>query len=155
MKKKNEVRAPDLEEYLTEEKRHDFTTYAKGARLYDLPYWTFVRLVKEAGANWPLRKTAVVDMKVLDAYIEAHEVEREEWRMGKKRLPVDDIDELVRNHGKKYLRMDEAKDMYSVGRHTIEKWARAAGAVRKMNGIVLFNREKLDAFIEANAEEEK
>ena len=42
----------------------------------------------------------------------------------------------------------------TVGRHTLEKWAREAGAVRKLNNVVLINTEKLDAFIEANAEEE-
>ena len=34
--------------------------------MYSLNYWTFVRLCKEAGASFPLRKTALVDLLVLD-----------------------------------------------------------------------------------------
>ena len=150
---KKEPRAPDLEMYLTEDKRHDFINYTQGHRIYGMPYWPFVRLAKEADAVWTLRKKAIVDMKVLDAYIEAHAVEREEWRMGR-RTPIDSIEDIMKAKNKKYVRMDEAKELYSVGRHTLEKWAREAGAVRKLNNVVLINTEKLDAFIEANAEEE-
>ena len=143
-------RGPDyLEEFITEDKRHDFQLYAKAYRKYDLPYWTFVRLAKEAGATVRLRKTAVVDLIVLDKYIEEHTYEPEGKGMSKGRKPIENMDELL-SRGKKYIRSAEAKDMYSVGRHTIEKWAKDAGAIRKINGIVLINMDKLDAFIEVN-----
>ena len=66
-------RPPDLEAYITEQKRHHYVTYGVGARAYSLNYWTFVRLAKEAGATWALRKTAVVDLKILDAYMDEYE----------------------------------------------------------------------------------
>ncbi len=59
---KNKVRGPDLEKYLEQRGRnHNYLTYAQGARMYSLPYWTFVTYAKEADATWSLRKTAIVD----------------------------------------------------------------------------------------------
>ena len=146
-------RGPDyLEEFITDDKRRDFQTYAKAYRQYDLPYWTFVNLAKEAGATICLRKTAIVDKIVLDKYIEEHIYEPED-KMSRGRKKLENMDELVAR-GKKYVRTDEAKDMYSVGRHTIEKWARDAGALRKIGSTVLINMDKLDAFIEANEVED-
>lgn len=147
-------RGPDyLEEFITEDKRHDFQLYAKAYRQYDMPYWSFVRLAKEAGATVCLRKTAVVDLIVLDKYIEEHTYDPEGKDMSRTRKPIENMDELLAR-GKKYIRSAEAKEMYSVGRHTIEKWAKDAGALRKINGTVLINMDKLDAFIEANEVEE-
>lgn len=74
--KATKTRAPNLDEYIIPEWRHNFVTYAKGAKMYSLNYWTFVRLCKEAGASFPLRKTALVDLMVLDAYME--ETKRED-----------------------------------------------------------------------------
>ncbi len=69
--KGKQVRAPDLEKYL-EGRKHRYTTYEKGARMYSLPYWTFVKLAKDAKATWPLRKTAMVDIDLLDKYMDEH-----------------------------------------------------------------------------------
>lgn len=41
---------PDLEGYLEERGRH-LVTYTEGARMYHIPYYSFVRLAKEAKAN--------------------------------------------------------------------------------------------------------
>ena len=41
---------PDLERYLEERGRH-LVTYTEGATMYHIPYYSFVRLAKEAGAN--------------------------------------------------------------------------------------------------------
>ena len=38
---------PDLEGYLEERGRH-LVTYTEGARMYHIPYYSFVRLAKEA-----------------------------------------------------------------------------------------------------------
>ena len=43
---------PDLEGYLEERGRH-LVTYTEGARMYHIPYYSFVRLAKEAKANLP------------------------------------------------------------------------------------------------------
>lgn len=68
MKKK---RVPDLEKYL-EGKGRRFVNYAQGAKLYQLSYWSFVRVAKEAKSNYPIRKTCIVDLNILDKYLEEH-----------------------------------------------------------------------------------
>ena len=68
MKKK---RVPDLEKYL-EGKGRRFVNYAQGAKLYQLSYWSFVRVAKEAESNYPIRKTCIVDLDILDKYLEEH-----------------------------------------------------------------------------------
>ena len=67
----NQAKPPpiDLEKYLAG-KKHRYCTYQNGARLYSMAYWSFVVMCKEAGANISLRKTALVDLDVLDKYIE-------------------------------------------------------------------------------------
>ncbi len=41
--------------------RHNYVLYSKGADYYDLPYWTFVHLAKDAGSTVELRRMAVAD----------------------------------------------------------------------------------------------
>jgi len=146
-------RAPNLDQFIKPEKKKKYVTYLKGSKLYDLPYWTFVSLAKESGATVALRKTAIVDLIAFDKWIEEQVYEPEDKRMGRPRKKIENMDVLVAR-GKKYVRTNEAKDLYSIGRHTLERWAKDAGALRKVNGIVLVNIEKLDAFIEANEVEE-
>ena len=45
---------PDLSRYMEGRKRH-FITYFEGAEMYGIPYYSFVRLAKEAKANYTLR----------------------------------------------------------------------------------------------------
>ena len=68
MKKKGR---PDLEKYL-DGKGRKFVDYAQGAKLYNLPYWSFVRVAKEADANYPIRKTAIVDLEILENFLKDH-----------------------------------------------------------------------------------
>lgn len=35
-----------------------------------MSYWPFVRLAKRAEANYPIRKTAIVDLNILDDFLE-------------------------------------------------------------------------------------
>ena len=153
---KKSPRAPDWDKYLNDSNNHKFVTYAEGARMYSLNYWTFVRLAKEAGASWPLRKTAVVDLLILDEYMDSNKQEAE--KAGKGRImatkkQVTDIHEAVRK-GKKFMRTDEAMEYFSIGRHTIAKWAKDANAVYKINGVKLVNIEKIEKFLEAFVVEE-
>ena len=67
--KKN--RGPDLEKYLDGHGRR-FVNYAQGAKLYRLPYWSFVRVVKEAECNYPIRKTCIVDLDILEKFLKEH-----------------------------------------------------------------------------------
>ena len=59
---------PDLEGYLEERGRH-LVTYTEGARMYHIPYYSFVRLAKESKANLPLRRTTVVDVDIIEDYL--------------------------------------------------------------------------------------
>lgn len=42
-------------------------TYTEGTTMYHIPYYSFVRLAKEAGANLPLRRTTVID--IIEEYL--------------------------------------------------------------------------------------
>lgn len=59
---------PDLSRYMEGRKRH-FITYFEGAEMYGIPYYSFVRLAKEAKANYTLRKTAIVDNDAVERYL--------------------------------------------------------------------------------------
>ena len=62
-------KTPDLEKYLEGKKRR-FVNYTQGAKIYRMSYWPFVRLAKKAEANYPIRKTAIVDLNILDDFLE-------------------------------------------------------------------------------------
>ena len=62
---------PDLERYLEERSRH-LVTYTEGATMYYIPYYSFVRLAKEAGANLPLRRTTVIDVDIIEEYLKGN-----------------------------------------------------------------------------------
>lgn len=66
--RKRKAQAPDLEKYLDGKGRR-FVNYAQGAKRYRLPYWSFVRVAKEAQANYPIRKTAIVDLNILEKFL--------------------------------------------------------------------------------------
>ena len=140
----------NLDKYIVK-KEHRYCTYQDGARLYSMNYWSFVGLCKEAGANYMLRKTALVDLDLVDKYIEENfeeKYEREEHDMaGRKK--IEDLAEIVKQGKKKYVRYAEGAELYSIGLHTFESLAKEAKATRKVKGVVLCNTEKIDAFIES------
>jgi len=74
MAKKDLVRelrkGPNLDQYLEGRKKR-YTTYGLGAGMYSLNYYSFVRLCKEAGANIQIKKKVIVDLDILDAYLES------------------------------------------------------------------------------------
>ena len=66
---------PDLVKYLERPRGRPvrkYITYEEGARLYKMPYWSFVRMAKRGEAAFPIRKTAVVDRDILDEYLEGN-----------------------------------------------------------------------------------
>ncbi len=70
--KRKQPAIPDLDRYIGRPRgrpRRKYITYEEGAKLYRMPYWSFVRLARRGGANYTLRKTAVVDVDILDAYL--------------------------------------------------------------------------------------
>lgn len=153
--KRKQSNPPDLEKYLDVE-THRYITYKEGARMYALPYWTFVNLAKEAKATWPLRKTAMVDIDLLDKYMDEHclkKTESEEQKMPRSRKQIENLEELIKTDKKKYVRYAEGAQLYSMGLHTFQELAKDAGAIRRVKRIILVNTEKVDAFIETLEEE--
>lgn len=144
----------NLDKYL-EGRSRNYVTYEDGARMYGMTYWGFVRLCQEIGANIPLRKTSIVDTEIVEAYIEEHTLENEEEKEKTEmaRRKIEDLEDLVKLGKKKYVRIAEGAELYSVGIHTFEAWAKDAGAARKVKGVVLVNTEKIDKFIESFAED--
>lgn len=70
--------------------------------MYSMPYWTFVSVAKEAKATWALRKTVIVDMDKLDAYLDEHYLvaddrtkseKREVIKMPRARRTVENLEE--------------------------------------------------------------
>ena len=62
---------PDLDKYLEGRKRH-LVNYSEGAKMYRIPYYSFVRLAREAEAHYCMRKTAIVDVDLIEKYLEEH-----------------------------------------------------------------------------------
>ncbi len=62
-------KGPDLDKYVDDKKRR-YTSYAGGARIYSMSYYTFIKLAKEARANVKNKKNVGVDLNVLEKYIE-------------------------------------------------------------------------------------
>ena len=58
-------RGPDLDRFIDEQKRN-FVSYAQGARMYSMNYYSFVKLAKEAGANIRIKKNVVIDLELID-----------------------------------------------------------------------------------------
>ena len=71
MGRKRNPTLPDLDRFL-EGRGRKFVTYIEGSNLYGIPCYSFVRLAKEAGANITLRKSAIVDVGVIEKYLEEH-----------------------------------------------------------------------------------
>ena len=137
-------------------KGHRYCSYAQGARFYRLPYTTFIRIAKEAGANFKVSKSAVVDLDIFEAYIEENfSVEYEP--KGEIDMPtrkkIESLKLLVQEGRKKYIRIEEGAELYSVGRNTFRELAKEADAVRKVKGVVLINVKKVDDFIESFGED--
>ena len=61
-------KGPDLDQYLVGRKK-SYTSYAEGARLYSMNYYTFVKLAKAAGANIRIKKNVVVDLAKVEAFL--------------------------------------------------------------------------------------
>lgn len=138
------ARGPDLDKYL-EGRLHRYTSYKEGARMYSMPYWTFVNFAKEAGATWALRRTAMVDLDILEQYMDEHCILKEESEdvdMPRDRKKIENLEELIKENKKKYVRYAEGAELYSMGLHSFQSLAKDAGAVRKVKGVVLVNTEK-------------
>ena len=132
--------------------KHNYMLYGKGAYYYDLPYWTFVHLAKDAGATVDLHRTFAID-RYLDenCLIEPEITDRKESvrEMKKRNKDVEKIKRLVAEGSKRWVRYDEGAILYSVGIHTFQKLAKDARACYKVGGVTLIDTQKLDKFIQA------
>ncbi len=114
------ARGPDLDKYL-EGRLHRYISYKEGAKMYSMPYWTFVNFAKEAGATWALRKTAMVDLDILEKYMDEHCILKEESEdvdMPRDRKRIENLEELIKENKKKYVRYAEGAELYSMGLHS-------------------------------------
>ncbi len=137
--------------------RHHYVLYFSGAAYYDLPYWTFVHLAKDAGATVELHRMAVADTLTIDRYLDENclvlpeETGRKESirEMMKRNRDMEKIKKLVADGSKRWVRYDERALLYSVGIHTFQKLAKDAKACYRVGGVTLIDTHKLDRFIEA------
>ena len=159
------ARGPDhIREHLEKSgHRHLYMNYARGAHYYDLPYWSFVTLAKDARATVVLHRTAIADIPVIDKYLDENclvvaektnkkESERERMKRAK---DIEKLRQQMNDGSKRWVRYDEGAELYSVGLHTFQKIAKDAKAVYKVGTIVLVDTRKVDEFIMAfNVDEE-
>lgn len=61
---------PKLDRYIRPEKEMLYASYAQASNYFSLPYYSMVKLAKEADANIHIRKGVLVDMKRLETYME-------------------------------------------------------------------------------------
>ncbi len=153
------LRGPDNIREHVEKRGHkyNYMLYNKGAYYYDLPYWTFVHLAKDAGATVELHRMAVADTLAIDRYLDKNCLLEPETIIGKESVremmkrnkDVEKIKRLVAEGSKRWVRYDEGAILYSVGIHTFQKIAKDAKACYKVGNIILIDTHKLDKFIEA------
>ena len=62
---------------------------------------------------------------------------------------VEELQELVRGRGKKFVTLKEGADLYSIGLHSFRDLAHDAGAIYKVKRRILVNTEIFDEFLEA------
>lgn len=62
---------PKLDGFISPGKKKFYATYAQVASYYSLPYYTAVKLAKEANANIHIRKSVLVDMDVVNNFMES------------------------------------------------------------------------------------
>ena len=115
--------------------------------MYGLRYYSFVNLAKEADANIKVKRHALVNLDILDAYIDKLGEEemnrREESRKMYTRNKTDKLEELKKQR-KKFVRYEEGAELYSMGLHTFQQLAKDAGAIYKIKRMVLVNLDVIE-----------
>ena len=153
---KKKVRPPNLDIYIKGNKRR-FVTYYQGARYYDMGYSAFMKLAKKANANLPIRKTCIVDMDKIDAYLvkeHEREVQLKDEELEKKRLEEEEflrlenefLEMMTEAERKNYIRYDEGALLYSMSTDSFRKLAMKAGATHQIGHMILVNRQVYQLF---------
>lgn len=74
--------------------------------------------------------------------------------MPKPRKEIPDLEKLVRDRRKKFVRYEEGAKLYSMGFNTFQQLAKDAGAIYHVKRIVLVNLDIIDEYLEAFRDEE-
>jgi hypothetical protein len=69
------------------------------------------------------------------------------------RSEVKDLAGKVKGKAKKFVRYKEGAELYSVGLHTFEAWAKEAKAIYHVGHIVLVNTDLIDEYLETYRDE--
>lgn len=64
------------------------------------------------------------------------------------RSNIDELEKLVKDGTKKYVRYEEGAKLYSMGRNSFMELAKDAKAVFRYKGAALVNIQKVDMYIE-------
>lgn len=68
--------------------------------------------------------------------------------MANKRNEIEHIEKLLKNKKKKYVRLQEGAELYSLGLHMFREIADEAHAVVKLRKVVLVDTEILDQYLD-------
>lgn len=68
--------------------------------------------------------------------------------MGYKRKELENMEGLLTNGKKKFVKYEEGAAMFSMGKHSFMDLAKEAGAVYRIKRIVLVNTEIVEAYLE-------
>ena len=69
--------------------------------------------------------------------------------MPMKRKVSINVKDNVESGKKNFVRYQEGAELYSVGLHTFQSWAKDAKAVYKIKGVALVNTALIDEYLEA------
>ena len=69
--KRNSVEVPELEKLLAGKKKR-YVNYKEGMALYSMGRDSFRKLAKDAHALLRIKKMAIIDLDILDDYLEQH-----------------------------------------------------------------------------------
>lgn len=67
----------------------------------------------------------------------------------KRKQTIEELTELVRGRGKKFVSLEEGARLYSLGLHTFRDLAEDADAIYRVKRRILVNTEIFDEFLEA------
>ncbi|PLT87025.1 DUF6462 family protein [Mediterraneibacter gnavus] len=74
--------------------------------------------------------------------------------MPRQRKENPELEKMVRDRRKKFVRYEEGAQIYSMGFNTFKQLAKDAGAVYHIKRVVLVNLEIIDEYLEAFRDEE-
>ncbi|MBQ5674099.1 MAG: hypothetical protein IIV45_03275 [Lachnospiraceae bacterium] len=74
--------------------------------------------------------------------------------MKSRKKDIPQMEKMVRERRKKFVRYDEGAQLYSMGLHTFQNLAKDAGAIYRVKRVVLVNLDIIDEYLEAFREYE-